>query len=200
MIRMLVLALIPLGAQAAAVDELRNFIETTRSAQAQFDQTVTDRAGKKLQQASGTMAFSRPGKFRWVYEKPYEQVIVGDGQKLWIYDKELDQVTVKSLDQAIGSSPAALLAGSGEIEQSFTLRDAGAEGGIEWVEATPTAKESTFESVRLGFKGDALAAMELKDHFGQTTTIRFSEVKKNPRLAADLFRFTPPEGADVIRD
>jgi outer membrane lipoprotein carrier protein len=200
MIRLLALALIPLGAHAAAVDELRNFVETTRSAQAQFSQTVTDRSGKKLQQASGTMAFSKPGKFRWAYEKPYEQLIVGDGEKLWVYDKELDQVTVKSLDQALGSSPAALLAGSGEIEQSFTMRDAGSEGGIEWVEATPTAKESSFESIRLGFTGHALAAMELRDHFGQTTIIHFSDVKKNPRLAAELFRFTPPKGADVIRD
>jgi outer membrane lipoprotein carrier protein len=197
---LLLFALLSSMAYSAPVEQLKNFVQTTRSAEAQFSQTVTDKLGKKLQQASGTMSFSRPGKFRWVYEQPYEQLIVGDGEKLWVYDKELDQVTVKKLDQALGSSPAALLAGSNEIEQGFDLRDAGSRDGIDWLEATPKAKESTFESVRMGFKGDSLVAMELRDHFGQTTIIRFSDVKKNPKFAADLFHFTPPKGADVIRD
>jgi outer membrane lipoprotein carrier protein len=196
----LLVAFSPLTVHATAVDQLKSFIQTTRSARADFSQAVFDRSGKKLQQASGTMAFSRPGKFRWAYQKPYEQLIVGDGESIWVYDKELDQVTVKRLDRALGSSPAALLAGSNEIENRFDLRDAGSRHGLEWLEATPKDKESTFESVRMGFDGESLVAMELRDHFGQTTTIRFSDVEKNPSLAPELFQFAPPKGADVIRD
>jgi outer membrane lipoprotein carrier protein len=182
---------------AAAIDQLKSFSKDTHSASAAFSQTVLDRNGKKIQEASGTMAFSRPGKFRWVYEKPYEQLIVGDGKKLWVFDKELNQVTVRELDDALGTTPAALLAGDA-IERSFELSEGRKEGDIEWLQANPRNKETSFESVRLGFRGPTLAAMELKDHFGQTTVIRFSEVKDNPQLSADLFQFEPPQGADVI--
>ena len=190
-------ALLPGAVLAAAVDQLQSFAKETKSATAAFSQTVLDKNGKKIQEANGTMAFSRPGKFRWVYEKPYEQLIVGDGTKLWVFDKELNQVTVRGLDEALGTTPAALLAGDA-IERNFDLQDAGTGNDLDWLQATPKNKESSFESVRLGFSGQTLAAMELKDNFGQTTLIRFFEVKANPQLSADLFQFTPPQGADVI--
>ncbi len=187
-------------ANAASTDRLKTFVEQTRSASADFSQTVVDRGGKKIQQASGSLQFSRPGKFRWMYDTPYEQLIVGDGTKLWIFDKDLNQVTARKLDDALGASPAALLAGDNAIEKNFDLKNAAAKDGLEWLEATPKSNESTFERIRMGFKGADLDTMELKDQFGQLTVIRFTDLKRNPALSPDLFTFTPPQGADVIGD
>jgi outer membrane lipoprotein carrier protein len=189
-----------LPAAAGGVDALKDFVSDTRTAKSGFSQTVTDQNGKLRQKSEGTLAFSRPGKFRWVYQKPYEQLIVGDGSKLWIYDADLEQVTVKKLGDALGSSPAALLAGSNDIEKHFVLRDAGVQDGMEWMEARPRDKESTFERVRMGFAEGTLKAMELKDSFGQTTVLTFSRLQKNPRLNDRDFKFTPPKGADIISD
>ena len=187
-----------LPAHAGSVDSLRAFVRDTQTARAQFAQTVLDRNGRTVSQASGVMAFSRPGKFRWTYDKPYDQVIVGDGVKLWIFDKDLNQVTVRKLDDALGSSPAALLAGNNEIERFFALRDAGSRDGLEWLEASPKSKDTMFAAVRMGFSGVTLKQMELKDSFGQTTVIRFDKLERNPKLPAGQFKFAPPKGADVI--
>jgi outer membrane lipoprotein carrier protein len=185
---------------AGGVDALKSFISETRTAKASFSQVVTDQNGKLRQKSEGTLAFSRPGKFRWVYQKPYEQLIVGDGSKLWIYDADLEQVTVRKLGDALGSSPAALLAGNNEIEKHYTLKDVGGSGGLDWLEAKPKDKDSTFEAVRMGFSGNTLASMELKDTFGQTTLLKFSKLEKNPAVNAGEFKFTPPKNADVITD
>jgi outer membrane lipoprotein carrier protein len=187
--------------EAGAIGSLKNFIQNARTVRAEFSQTVLDRNARIVQRGSGIMQFERPGKFRWIYEKPYEQLVVGDGARIWFYDKDLNQVTVRKLDAAIGSSPAALLAGSGNIETEFDLEELGVQGDTEWLEARPKAKESTFEWVRLGFtpKG-ALKAMELHDHFGQTTVLVFAGLEQNSRLAPDLFKFNPPPGADVISE
>ena len=192
------LALLPAFADAAALDKLKAFIENTRSGKAVFTQSVISKSGRKPQLAAGTMMFSRPGKFRWVYDKPYYQLIVGDGEKLWIYDRDLNQVSTKKLSAALGSSPAALLAGDNELEKNFTLKEGGEADGVEWVEARPKAADSAFESLRIGFAGDALKAMELRDNFGQATTIVFSQFERNPALPAGSFRFVPPKGADVV--
>ena len=194
------LVLVSVAAYASSIDSLRSFVRETQSARAQFSQVVLDRSGQTRQQASGTMEFSRPGKFRWTYDKPYEQLIVGDGVKLWVYDKELEQVTVKQLGDALGSSPAALLAGDNEIEKFFSLSDAGSHDGLDWLEAVPKSKDTTFEFIRMGFAGSTLKVMELKDNFGQRTVIRFDKLERNPRLGPDRFKFTPPKGADVIGD
>jgi chaperone LolA len=152
-----------------------------------------------MQSAAGVMQFQRPGKFRWTYQKPYEQIIVGDGAKFWLYDKDLNQVTVKKLDAALGSSPAALLAGSNEIERGFTLKEAGSRDGLEWLQATAKSQDSRFSAVLMVFDADAgLAAMELNDTFGHKTVLRFSALQRNPKLAAAQFQFAPPAGADVI--
>lgn len=183
-----------------ADSRLQAFISGTRTLSAQFTQVVTDRTGRKVQESQGSLHLSRPGKFRWVYSKPYSQVVVGDGTRLWIYDQDLEQVTVRKLDQALGESPAALLAGSNEVEKLFAFRDAGEADGLTWLEATPRSKEGSFESVRMGFKDSDIQAMEVRDNFGQVTQLRFTGIRRNPRLSADLFRFTPPRGADVIGD
>jgi len=185
-------------AHAGSVDSLRVFVRESQSARAQFSQTVIDRNGRATSLASGVMAFSRPGKFRWTYEKPYAQLIVGDGAKLWIYDKDLNQVTVRKLDEALGSSPAALLAGNNEIERFFNLSEAGNRDGLEWLEAAPKSSDTMFAAVRMGFSGSTLKQMELKDSFGQTTIIRFDKLERNPKFSADQFKFAPPKGADVI--
>jgi len=186
------------SAFATSIDALKAFVQNTQTARAQFRQLVLDKKMTTVQEASGTMEFARPGKFRWLYERPYQQTIVGDGVKLWLYDPDLKQVTVKKLDQAIGGSPAALLAGKNEIEKYFNLKDIGKRGTLEWLEATPKGQDSSFELVRMGFNGEMLEVMELRDHFGQTTVIKFSALERNPKLAPDTFRFTPPKGADVI--
>jgi len=210
--------------KSGAIAKLKSFIANTRSAQASFTQELVDKNGKRLQTSSGIMQFTRPGKFRWTYEKPYEQVIVGDGVKFWLYDVDLNQVTVKKLDAALGSSPAALLAGSNEIEKSFTLQDAGCEPragakvpqaasqvpgdyaeacakGLEWLEARPNAPDATFESIRMAFDARSeLVIMELRDTFGHTTVLRFSDMMINPKFPQELFKFEPPKGADVLGD
>jgi outer membrane lipoprotein carrier protein len=194
------LMFLPTLAFASGVDSLKNFLHNSHTVKSRFTQTVVDRNGKTIQAASGVMQFSRPGKFRWEYEKPYPQLIVGDGAKVWLYDADLNQVTVRKLDQALGNTPAALLAGNNAIEQNFTLTDAGKGNGLEWVEATPKAREGSFERIRLAFRGQTLELMELRDHFGQTTLIRFAGLELNPRLAHQLFTFTPPQGTDVVGD
>ena len=192
--------LTPRASLASGLDDFLAFNSATHTATARFEQQVFDRAGKVVERASGTFAFARPGKFRWTYEKPHKQVLVGDGSKLWIHDPDLNQVTVKRIDQAISSTPAALLAGKDDITALFTLRDAGAADGLNWVEATPKAQDTGFEKVRLGLSGRTLAAMELFDSLGGHTMLRFSEMKSNAPVPADSFRFTPPKGADVLED
>lgn len=192
-----VLAL-PLAVHAGGVDRLKGFIAGARTAEADFTQTVSDRSGRVSQQASGKMAFARPGKFRWDYSAPYEQVIVSDGAKLWLHDKDLDQVSIKPLADAIAGTPAALLAGDDAIEKYFDLKDAGTADGLEWLEATPKNRDTTFERIRMGFRGDTLVQMELFDFFGQRTTLKLASLVRNPAIPAARFQFTPPKGADII--
>ena len=194
----------PALACAGAVERLHQFLETTKSLRADFAQIVVAKNGRRPQQSSGVMIFSRPGKFRWQIDKPYRQLLVGDGAKVWMYDPDLRQVTVKQAGAALGGTPAALLAGeSGNrsaLEKDFSLHEAGEREGLEWVEATPKNRESGFEKLRLGFAGAELKAMELFDNFGQTTTLNFSNMERNPALSTSVFRFTPPPGVDVISE
>lgn len=208
MLRIALLCCALLGALAAPVaradslDRLRAFLEGTKTLRADFSQTVIPRNGRKPQFSSGTMAVGRPHKFRWQIEKPYPQLIVGDGERVWLYDPELRQVTVKKQGTALSGSPAALLAGEGlaALEKHFSLRDLGDKEGLEWLEATPKSADTGFERVRLGFAGNELRSMELVDSFGQSTSLLFSRFERNPALAATVFRFTPPAGVDVLGD
>ncbi|MEK6736685.1 MAG: outer membrane lipoprotein chaperone LolA [Pseudomonadota bacterium] len=197
----LILGLLPMIAEAAALDHLKGFIHETRTVRAAFAQTLLDKNARTIQQSNGTMQFERPQKFRWVYEKPHEQVIVGDGEQVWFYDPDLNQVTIRPFNIAIGSSPAALLAGGSAIEDNFDLVELGLQNEIEWLEATPKSKESIFEFIQLGFSPDGtLKLMALRDNFGQTTLLTFSGLDKNPAFPVDLFKFIPPSNADVISD
>ena len=198
---LLVLLVLPMASHAAATDRLKSFIAATHSAQANFTQEVQDKDGKRIQSASGTMQFERPGKFRWEYRKPYEQLIVGDGRKFWMYDVDLNQVTEKRLDAALGSSPAALLSGSNEIEKDFTLKNIEDRDGLEWLQATPKSSETNFRKILMAFNARSeLVVMELYDAFGHHTELRFTGLKSNPALPPQRFRFVPPKGADVLGD
>ncbi len=193
------LFILPVTAHADAIDKLKTFISSTRSGQANFTQDVLDKGGKKIQAASGNMQFVRPGKFRWAYQKPYEQLIVGDGEKFWLYDTDLNQVTVKKLDAALGSSPAALLSGNNEIERGFVLKDMGSREGLDWLQATPRTSETSFQEILMAFDAQSnLAIMELHDAFGHKTVLRFTSMQRNPQLSSGLFKFVPPEGADIL--
>jgi outer membrane lipoprotein carrier protein len=187
------------AANAGGIDELHAFLDGAKNGRATFKQTVVARSGRAPQTSSGTFAFQRPGKFRWSYDKPFEQLVVGDGAKVWVYDKDLNQVIVRALDAALGATPAALLAGDNALERNFTLVDGGNADGLAWVDATPKAAESTFTKVRIGFKGALPRAMELTDAFGQTTRLAFDGFEKNVALGTEMFRFTPPAGADVVQ-
>ena len=194
-------SLMSLCIEAAAIDSLKTFIQETRTVRANFSQTLYDKNARSIQESNGTMQFERPEKFRWTYEKPYEQLIVGDGTQVWFYDRDLNQVTVRQFNIAIGSSPAALLAGSSAIEDNFELIELGQQNQIEWLEAIPKSKESAFEFIQMGFSPEgALMIMALRDSFGQTTILSFSDLDKNPKLPSDLFKFLTPENADVISE
>ena len=192
------LAVFPLLASAAAVDQLHQFLQNTRTLKAEFSQLVTAKNGRKPQESSGWLAISRPDKLRWEIRKPYPQQVIGDGEKIWVHDPELRQVTVRKAGKAIGDSPAALLSGSNELEKKFTLKEAGEADGLAWVEAIPKTTDSGFEKIRLGFAGSELKSMVLQDNFGQTTHILFSSIERNPALPAGMFRFVPPAGTDVV--
>ena len=197
---LLLLGALALGAQAATLERLHAFVHDTQTARARFTQTVTDKNGRMVQQTSGTFAIARPGKFRWSVEEPYVQLLVGDGDRVWIYDPDLHQVIKRRNDQALGSTPAALLAGRDDVERAFEWRDLPAQDGLDWLGATPKDKEAAFSDIRLGFDKSGLAALEIFDNFGQRTHIVLTGLERNPKLSPDLFKFIPPKGADVVGD
>jgi outer membrane lipoprotein carrier protein len=185
------------GASASGLDELHAFLEGTKTAQGNFAQVVTNRDGRTTQTSSGTFAFERPGKFRWTYAKPFDQLIVGDGEKVYVYDRDLNQVIVRKLDAALGATPAALLAG-GSLEIDFDLVAMPSQDGLDWVKATPKAKDGAFQSVLIGFRGKDLAAVEIVDSFGQRSLLQFAQLAANVPIPPERFVFTVPPGADVI--
>lgn len=192
------LAVTAMSAQADGANALRDFARDVQSARAQFTQTVTSPDGVRKKQSSGRFEFARPDRFRFVYDKPYEQQIVADGQKVWLHDMDLNQVTVRGMSGALGATPAALLAGA-SIDKEFELKAQPAADGLQWAQAVPRSKEGSIQSIRVGFQGAQLAALEIVDTFGQRSLLRFSSVETNVRFADDAFRFVPPKGADVIQ-
>lgn len=193
------------SASASALEQFKTFAAGTKSAKGEFVQRQVKKAdaggkAKVSTPASGTFEFARPGKFIWTYLKPYEQLLQADGEQLYIYDKDLSQVTVKKLGDALGSSPAAILFGSNDLEKNFTLAEAGTRDGLEWLKATPKAKDTTFDEINIGLRNGVPEAMELRDSFGQTSLLSFKNFQKNPSLAANHFKFVMPKGADVINN
>ncbi len=191
------LSIAAVAAHADSVDSLKDFIRDVKTGRAQFTQTVTSSDGAKKKTSTGSFEFSRPNRFRFTYAKPFEQVIVADGQKVWIFDADLNQASSRKLGAAIGATPAALLAG-GSLDKDFDLAPLPAKDGLDWVSAIPKAKESAFKSVRIGFRGKDLAAVEIVDAFDQRSLLQFSQYAPSVSFAADAFQFKPPAGADVI--
>ena len=204
-----VLAFASLLAHADAVDTLKDFIRDVKTGRAQFTQTVTSPDGAKKKTSSGSFEFARPNHFRFAYAKPFEQLIVADGQKVWIFDADLNQASSRKFSSALGATPAALLAG-GSLDKDFDLspvaakdtpKDAAkdaAKDGLAWVQATPKVKEGAFKSVRVGFRGKDLAAVEIIDAFDQRSLLQFSQFAAGVNFPDATFRFTPPAGADVL--
>jgi outer membrane lipoprotein carrier protein len=197
-------------ARADGMDDLAAFIKTAKSGRADFTQVVTSppRPGEaaRSKTSSGTFEFQRPNRFRFVYEKPYQQAIVADGQTLWMYDVDLNQVTARKQAQVLASTPAALIAAAPDLaalKADFHLQDAPDQGGLQWVVATPKVEGGPLRSVSVGFKsgpgGSELAQLDIVDSFGQRSVLTFSQLKVNTKLPADAFAFQPPAGADVIR-
>ena len=184
-------------AHADAVDTLREFVRDVKTGRAAFTQTVTSSDGARKKVSSGRFEFRRPNRFRFAYTKPFEQIIVADGVKVWIYDADLNQASSRKVAQALGATPAALLAGS-SLDAEFVLTAQPARDGLDWALATPKAKDGAFQSLRVGFRGKELATVEIVDSFGQRSVLQFSAFEGNVAMDADRFRFTPPAGADVI--
>ena len=193
----LLLGAATLAAQADAVDALREFTRDVKSGRAAFTQTVTSPDGAKKKTSAGSFEFSRPNRFRFAYSKPFEQLIVSDGQKVWLHDIDLNQVSVRPLDQALGATPAALLAG-GSLERDFELSALPARDGLDWAQASPRAKDGSVTRLLVGFRGKELAALEIVDAFGQRSLLQFSAVQQGVAVPAERFRFVPPAGVDVI--
>ena len=191
------LSLAGAAARADALDTLREFSRDVKSGRAEFTQTVTSPDGVKKKTSSGSFEFARPNRFRFAYKKPFEQLIVSDGKTVWLHDVDLNQVSIRNYDQALGATPAALLSGSG-LEKDFELTAQPARDGLDWVLAVPKAKGGNIESLQIGFKGKALAALELKDAFGQRSLMQFGEVATNVPLNEATFRLVPPKGADIV--
>lgn len=194
------------GAWAGGLESLEAFVKNVKSGRAEFTQTVTapprDGQDSRAKVSSGTFEFQRPGKFKFDYKKPFAQSIVADGETLSLYDADLNQVTQRKQAQALGSTPAALIAAAPDLralQADFALEGAPERDGLQWVKASPKNKDGQLQSVHVGFQGDALAALEILDSFGQRSVLKFSKVEVNPALPAGTFVFKTPAGADVVR-
>ncbi len=190
--------MLPLAVQADGIASLKRFYGETHAMRANFHQVVTDKKGQKIQDVYGEMQLKRPNKFRWDYNKPFEQQIISDGTKVWLYDAELAQVTVRELSKALGSSPAALLAGDDSLEKNFKLANVSRKDELEWVSTDPKNTDTGFNKISLGFKDNILQEMDMVDSFGLQTKIVFSNLVHNPVIEAKTFLFKPPKGVDVV--
>lgn len=199
------------SARAGGLESLEAFVKTVKAGRADFTQVVTSPAREgqqpRVKTSSGTFEFSRPSRFKFHYTKPFEQSIVADGQTLWLHDLDLNQVTARKQSAVLGSTPAALIAAAPDLralQADFTLADAPDRDGLQWVAATPKAKDGQLEMVSVGFrlvgvKSAELAALEILDSFGQRSVLTFKSFETNPNLPTATFQFKPPVGADVIR-
>jgi outer membrane lipoprotein carrier protein len=194
------------SAWAGGMESLESFVKTVKSGRAEFTQTVTapprDGQPSRAKTSTGTFEFQRPGKFKFDYRKPFAQTIVADGKTLSLFDVDLNQVTQRPQAQALGSTPAALIAAAPDLralQADFALEGAPERDGLQWVKATPKSKDGQLQSVQIGFQGDALASLEILDSFGQRSVLKFSKVEVNPALPASTFDFKAPAGADILK-
>ncbi len=203
-LRLILLAFVFFNTAAHAEDQpvkqLKAFLAATKSLTADFKQVLIDESGNAVQSSYGVFYLQRPGKFRWDYQKPFQQQIVSSSGKVWFYDADLEQVTIKKMDESIGSTPALLLSGDVSLEENFTIEQQGEDEGLLWIKLLPKSQESGFKYVLIGLDKGSLGGMELSDNFGQLTRIYFSNVKLNLAIAPSLFQFTAPKGADVFTE
>jgi outer membrane lipoprotein carrier protein len=185
-------------ARAEPVESLRHFFSDVQTFQAKFQQVVLDEALNPIQESSGVLSIERPNKFRWAYETPYKQEIVGDGTNIWVYDKELQQVTKRPLAGGLGYTPAVLLSGRGRLEDTFAVKPLGTQGSLEWAELKPKSKDGGFEVIRIGFEQGKLRTLEMVDSFGNTTRVTLQGATENSKIDPSRFQFTPPKGVDLI--
>jgi len=182
------------------VEQLKAFLNTSRSLTADFKQVAINEAGNPVQTSYGVFYLQRPGKFRWDYQKPFQQQIVATSGKVWFYDMDLEQVTIRKLDESVGSTPALLLSGDVSLEDNYTMEQQGSDGDMQWVKLVPKNDESSFKYLLIGLEKGVLSGMELSDNFGQLTRIYFSNIKLNPFIKPALFEFQAPKGADVFSE
>ena len=187
-------------AAAAPPSPVQRYFQSLQSLRAEFIQRVFDERGQVLQTSSGRMLMRKPGKFRWDYRAPAEQIIIADGERLWAYDVALAQVTVRKLDQALSSTPLALLSGAAPIEEAFTVSGVRNRDGLDWYDLTPKKPQPEFRVLRVAFRSDVLISLELEDSFGQRTRLDFQKLERNPAIDPVLLKFTPPPGVDVVGD
>lgn len=180
------------------LDSLRYFFSEINTFEAAFGQVVLDESLEEIDDGKGIMKIKRPGLFRWDYESPEAQEIVGDGDRVWIYDVELEQVTVRNQKEALGRTPAILLAGGEDISDNYTIIDIGTQGRFDWVNLIPVNEDSGFTEVRIGFEDNRLRLMELLDNLGQRTRMTFVDLKENKEIPDTAFDFIPPPGVDII--
>ena len=185
------------AAHGGAIDQLKEFTSKTKAASGEFVQTQIKKGGRS-DASSGVFSFSRPGKFRWEIRKPYEQLLVGDGEKAWFFDKDLNQVSVRKMADALGGTPAAILFGSNDLDKDFTLVEAPTRAGLEWLEATPKSRESSIEKMSLGFLNGVPQTIEVKDTFGQTSVVVLKNIQRNQVIDGAQFKFVAPKGVDVV--
>ncbi len=201
MIKLVVLFFFSLSvsyAEQTPIQQLKKFLHNTQTLQADFKQVSMDEHGNPAQISSGMFYLQRPGKFRWNYTQPFVQEIVANGDKVWFYDADLEQVTIKTLDESLGSTPALLLSGKVNLEQNFILQQQGVDEDLSWIRLTPKSEQSNYKRILIGMHKDKLAGMELSDNFGQLTRIYFSNIKINQKLPEKIFDFVVPEGVDVF--
>lgn len=197
---MAVLLLNSASAEDKPVKQLKAFLESSKSLTADFKQVLINEAGNPVQTSYGVFYLQRPGKFRWDYLKPFQQQIVSNSGKVWFYDTDLEQVTIKKLDESLGSTPALLLSGDISLEDNFIMKEQGVDGDLQWIKLLPKNQESSFKYILIGLSKGSLGGMELSDNFGQLTRIYFSNVILNPPIKQTLFQFNAPKGVDVFSD
>ncbi|CAB3903728.1 outer membrane lipoprotein chaperone LolA [Achromobacter piechaudii] len=184
---------------ASAQEQLKSFVTTVTSATGSFSQYTVNNQGRTQPAQTGVFSFQRPGKFKWAVQKPYEQLVVSDGRVLFQFDPDLAQVTERKVDAAIGTSPAAILFGSGSLEQSFDVSALPSKDGVDWLRAKPRTADAGFSRVDIGMKDNLPVRVELLDSFGQTTRVDLSAIAANPSLPAKEFEFTAPKGVDIVK-
>ena len=188
------------AADDVPVKQLKAFLASAKTITANFKQVLINEAGDPFQTSSGLFYLQRPGKFRWDYTKPFQQQIVSTSGKVWFYDTDLEQVTIKKLDESVGSTPALLLSGDVPLEDNYSIQQQGSEGDMNWVKLVPKSQDSTFKYVLIGLEKGVLSGMQLNDNFGQLTRIYFSNLKVNQPVEANLFEFVAPKGVDVFSE